>query len=212
VVLSRPGRRGRRRVRRVPDRGVRPVQRYEVDIDKSGPASEWAGALFTALSILVLAYQLRTLGLAAERRRAQNLDLVQPVGRVSAWARNASRQGWLLTVAVRNESEESLQDPVVGLSWRGTPMNRTWLIGTPDEQEDVSNGADELCVQVSTVKISSADVPVLLVHIPQEACAEMDGLAAALAVTLSWGSADARERRANVPVLPARPGLRSATR
>jgi hypothetical protein len=183
-----------------------------VDIDKSGPASEWAGALFTALSTLVLAYQLRIIGLAAERRRAQNLDLVQPVGRLSAWARNASQQGWLLTIGVRNESEEHLQEPVVGLAWRGRPMQEKWLIGAPDQKEDVSNGAAELCVQVSNVKISSVDQPVLLIHVPQEACTEVDEIAGALTVTLEWGTGDARTKPVNVPLTSARTGARSGIR
>ncbi|MGY4772333.1 hypothetical protein ACXC9Q_35960 [Kribbella sp. CWNU-51] len=183
-----------------------------VNIVKSGPASEWAGALFTALSTLVLAYQLRIIGLAAERRRAQNLDLVQPVGRLSAWARNSSTQGWLLTVAVRNESEEHLPEPEVALAWRGAPLERSWLIGAPDEQLNVRNGEAELCVRVSDVKISAVDHPVLLIHIPQKACAEMDEVAGALTVTFRWGTADAHIRPVSVPLTSARSGPRSALR
>ncbi|MFI5691707.1 hypothetical protein ACIA58_07690 [Kribbella sp. NPDC051586] len=183
-----------------------------VDLGKSGPASEWAGALFTALSTLVLAYQLRMIGLAAERRRAQNLDLVQPIGRLTAWARNSSQQGWLLTVAVRNESEEHLQDPQVGLAWFGEAMDEQWLIGAPDEQQDVRNGAAELCVTVSSVKISSVDHPILLIHIPQKACAEMDEVVGALAVTLQWSTQAGPSEPLRVPLTSARPIPRSGVR
>jgi hypothetical protein len=175
-----------------------------VDIGKSGPASEWAGALFTALSTLFLAYQLRMIGLATERRQAQNLDLVQPVGRLSAWVRNSSEQGWLLTVAVRNESDEHLQDPVVGLAWRGRPMKPDWLIGAPDQLHQVRNGDAELCVKVSNVKISNVDHPVLLIHIPQEACAEMDKVAGRLAVSFRWDTAAAPSRPVDVPLTTSR--------
>ncbi|MGW1343816.1 hypothetical protein ACWCOV_22415 [Kribbella sp. NPDC002412] len=177
-----------------------------VNLDRSGPASEWAGALFTALSTLVLAYQLRIIGLAAERRRAQNLDLVQPVGRLSAWARNSSQPGWLLTVAVRNESEVHLLEPVVRLAWKGRALDRSWLIGAPDEQEDVSNGDADLRVQVSSVKISSVDQPVLLIHVPEEACAEMDEIPAGLTVTLQWAELS---QPVSVPLTSARSGSRS---
>ncbi|WP_371406289.1 hypothetical protein OHA10_12140 [Kribbella sp. NBC_00662] len=180
-----------------------------IDLSKSGPASEWFGALFTALSTLVLAYQLRMIGVAAERRRAQNLDLVQPIGRLTAWTRNSSLQGWLLTVAVRNESEEHLQDPEVGLAWLGEPMAEEWLIGAPDEHQDVRNGAAELCVTVSSVKISSVDHPVLLIHIPQKACAEMDEVVGALTVTFQWSTPAGRTEPLSVPLTSARSVRRS---
>jgi hypothetical protein len=183
-----------------------------VDIGKSGPASEWAGALFTALSILVLAYQLRMIGLAAERREARNLDLIQPSHRLSAWTRNASEPGWLLTVAVRNESEGQLIDPVVGLGWRERPLDQSWLIGAPDEQQtgrNRTNARGELRVEVGSVKISPVDLPILLVHIPLRSCAEMDEVGARLKVSLEWGPTENRSRREDVPMMSARAVQRS---
>lgn len=185
-----------------------------VDIDKSGPASEWAGALFTALSILVLAYQLRMIGLAAERREARNLDLIQPSYRLSAWTRHASEPGWLLTVAVRNESERQLVDPVVGLRWREGSLEKGWLIGAPEEQSvhySIS-ARGELRVEVSGVKISSVDLPILLVHIPLSSCAEMDEVGVLLEVSLEWGPKKNRSRREDVPMMSARAVQGSTTR